>query len=386
MSSGKSKNLRRERKSEDESMEDEPTPPKRKRGRPSEKSKKALQKSSSEESKDQEMEEAVPSKVTPFNSKHSESKKSASKKLASSIEEEKKDVDMEVSDSKSTTKPTRDSKKEKEQSKSKTGKRQGDSKLKHPDSKRKKTEKSEKSVTSDKKKPKKIDWQYGRHCVRDHWVGKKAKVKFPAQKDGENVFKVGTITGVKEDSKGYKNIFEVDFENEEKKWIDLNDLKLYVFGQILSLRYTEENSQLGAINGAYKFKVSEGRVPLSVPVIELIEADVLSSDQQFVSQDEPVGKVPIQWFNSDHAKKILPDYLQEFNNFSEEEDKIIAKQWGKGEETVQIIKEYYQAQNKWVNDFGCVELNPNESFSKHVGKVVRIFKDGNYSNRALILR
>ena len=70
---------------------------------------------------------------------------------------------------------------------------------KQPEVKRKKTEKGEKLVGGDKRKFKHMEWQYGKHCSKDLWIGKKVKVKIPAKKkDEESEYRFGRIVNIKE--------------------------------------------------------------------------------------------------------------------------------------------------------------------------------------------
>ena len=68
-----------------------------------------------------------------------------------------------------------------------------------PEVKRRKTEKGEKLVVGEKRKIKHVEWQYGKHCSKDLWIGKKVKVKIPAKnKDEDSEYKFGKIVNIKE--------------------------------------------------------------------------------------------------------------------------------------------------------------------------------------------
>ena len=332
------------------------------------KKKKSHRKSSSDDDKDQEMEEVQKHKKSSKNKKTKESKHSGIK------ETKRKEDDMGV-----------ESKHKKKKSpaeipKSRGSKRHSESKHhKLPDSKRKKTEKGEKSICTEKKKSKRVEWQYGRYCPRKLWIGKTAKVKFPALKSSDSpIFRVGKIQNLKADSKGFLNIFEIEFKNKEKSWIDLAENKVYIFGQILYLKYADDGIQSSLIKETYGFNGSR-KTPLAVPVIELIDADYKEEGKIKNFDENSEEKVPIQFFNTEKAKKIKQEHLHDLSNSRENEDEIIQKEWKNGKEIVEEMKRYRETYLEWVQINSCIDIDADSSLREYVGKVVRIFKEEKYS-------
>lgn len=327
--------------------------------------KKSLKKSTLEGGKGHKIEEGIRHKSS------SHSKKVKEPKNSENEECKEKEVDMEV-DSKERTKT--------KTSQSKGIKRHSESKHhKHSDSKRKKTEKEEKSISSEKKKIKRVEWQYGRYCPRELWIGKTAKVKFPAEKENDSpIFRVGTILNLKEDSKGFKNMFEIEFKNKKKSWVNLVENKVYIFGQILYLKYADDGTQSALIKDTYGF-IGNKKSPLAIPVIELMDADYHEEGKTRRFDEDSDEKIPIQFFHTEKAKKIKQEHLHDLSYLRESEEEIMKKEWKNGEEIVYEIKKYRNIQLEWVQVNSCIEIDEDSSLRKYVGKVVRIFKEDKYS-------
>lgn len=326
-----------------------------------------------EEEKDQEMEYISLEKSS---STHQHKKKKSDKVKTS---HEEKDVEMndDVPDT------TREETKKKENLEGETLRSKGTKRnaehhtTKSSELKRRKTDKGEKNISVDKKKAKSPEWQYGKNCARELWIGKRVKVRFPATKEDQSTtFKFGVLLNIKENDEGDKNLFEIKFENDEKEWIDLEKNIVYIFGQILFLKHPDDEIQIGQIKELYGWK-GKDRNPTPIPAIELIEVNPHINAKE--SKVEEINeKIPIQYFNNERAKKIKKELLYEYREFREEGFEIIKNHWKDGDKILNEILNYREEYDKWVKKYSSVDIDMSSSLRKYCSKIVRVYKGDRY--------
>lgn len=359
------------------------------------KSKNPTMKTQKDKSEDEEMSDTLNQKAKASKSKKSteqiklkESKK-VSKQSETGSKSKTKEVEMDIDNAASEVEDEKNADaSQSEQSKSQLGKRPVDTRhVKNPEQKRQKTEKGEKSMVSEKRKVKHIEWQYGRHCSRDLWVGKKVKVKFPAKnKDDPADYRFGKLISIKENDKGEKTLFQIEWSHDKKKakeWVDLNDNRIYIFGQILFLKHHHDNDQIEFIKKTYGWK-GKDRKSIPIPVIELIDAN--DKNKRITPYEDINEKIPIQYFNMEKAKKIKQEVLYDYREFKEEHFDYIRDALKNGDKVHAKISNYKKHYSQWIEKHSKVDIAMNESIKDYTAKVVRVYKEERNCGKAIIMR
>jgi hypothetical protein len=307
--------------------------------------------------------------------------------IESSINKKKQKDDMEVDKENSDEEEKLGPPSISELSKSHQGKRRADSKSQRGhDSKRRKTEKGEKSVGLEKRKFKHIEWQYGRHCSRDLWIGKKVKVKAHTKnKDDPVTFHFGKITDIKPNDQGEKVMFQIEWSGDKKgtEWINLNNNKIYIFGQILFLKHPHDKDQIELIKDIYGWKEKETKA-IPLPVIELINAN--DKEKRITPYEDPNEKIPIQYFNVDKAKKFKQFVLYDYREFKDEYFEYLKTYVKNGDRLHSEIMKYKKHYSQWIDKHSKIDIDMSESLQPYTAKIVRVYKKERNCGKALILR
>lgn len=347
------------------------------------KEKKTTKKAEKEASKDVVMEEekvekpkTAKTKPVAEVAKPKETKEEKTKKTAEPPAKKSKPepAQMEVDSDKEEVKDT--GKADSERSKSRLGKRVHDTKdSKQQSSKRKKTEKGEKSVPADKRKIRHIEWQYGKHCSKDLWIGKKVKVKLPAKnKDDPAEYKFGKLIAIKENTKGEKVLFHIEFTDDKKKpkeWVNIKDTKVYIFGQILFLKHHHDSDQIEFIKKTYGWKGKEKK-GIPIPVVELIDTN--DENMKITPYEDSEEKIPIQYFYIDKAKKIRQENLYDYREYKDDDFEFIRDNLKNGEKIYAKITSYKKQYSQWIENYSKIDIDMNESLKPYCAKIVRVYK------------
>ena len=268
-----------------------------------------------------------------------------------------------------------------------TKRRSESSHKKLPDTKRKKTEKGEKAMGSDKRKIRHIEWEYGRHCAKELWLGKKVKVKIPAKngkKDDPAEFKFGRLIDIKTENSQVS--FKVEWSGSKQKstdWINLKDDKLYVFGQILFVKNHNDTDQIDFIKNLYGWK-GKDRKAIPIPVVELISAN--DEEKRIIPIEDPDLKIPLQYFNIDKAKKLRQSVLFDYREYKDEYFSVIRDSIKDGDKLYAKIMSYKKHYSQWIEKHSKIEIDVNESLQKFCTKIVRVYKGDRNCGKAIILR
>lgn len=294
------------------------------------------------------------------------------------MEEEKEVKTNEKSQKKTSQKQPKETKIDKKSddesksaSKSKLGKRQSESHSKQGnDSKRKKTEKGEVSVGGEKRRVRHIEWQYGRHCSRKLWIGRKVKVKSiqdPAKNDEDNKaeFKPGKLIDTRADKNGKFNEFQIEFASNKKKsteWVSLKNNRVYVYGQMFFLKYGSSKHQIEQISKNYGWK-TKNQKPVPMPVIELIDAN--DESKRIIPHEDSNEKIPIQYFYQDKAKRIFQHVLYDYREFKDDELEYLRDNFKNGEKLYSKIVGYRKHYLQWVEKHSKIPVDITQSLKEY---------------------
>lgn len=296
---------------------------------------------------------------------------------------------------KKATKETKIEKKIDEESKSEaksvSGKRESESKPKiSGDTKRKKTEKGEVvSNSGEKRKIRHIEWHYGRHCSRELWVGKKVKVKIqnPAKsKDDSPEYRFGKLIDIKEDKEGKLNLLHIEWSQnntKSKEWINLTENRVYIFGQMLFLKYHSNTDQIEQIKNTYKWK-TKNKKAVPMPVIELIDAN--DESKVIKPYEDSSEKIPIQYFNLDKAKKIRQEVLYDYREFKDEDLEFMKENFKNGEKLHSKVLSYQKYYGQWIDKYGKINIDLSKSLKEFTCKILRIYKGDRNCGKVVVLR
>lgn len=274
------------------------------------------------------------------------------------------------------------------QSKSKLGKRtQRPPSKPRSDTKRKKTETGEKAISAEKRKFKHMEWQYGKHCSRDLWIGKKVKVKIPAKnKDNESEYRFGKLVSIKENEAKEKVLFQIEWAHDKKKtkeWVNIKDTRVYIFGQILFLKHLNDSDQIDYISKTYGWKGKE-RKAVPIPVIELLDAN--DKEKVITPHQDLAEKIPVQYFMMEKAKKIKQDVLYEYREFKDDDFKFLRDNLKNGDKLYAKIVNYKKHYSQWIDKYGKIEVDMTKSLKEYCTKVVRVYKGDRNCGKAVVLR
>ena len=256
-------------------------------------------------------------------------------------------------------------------SKSKLGKRHSESHSKQGnDSKRKKTQKGEVSTGGEKRRVRHIEWQYGRHCSRKLWIGRKVKVKAiqdPAKNDEDSKleYKSGKLIDIRADENGKYNEFNIEFVSNKKKsteWVSLSNNRVYIYGQMLFLKYSSSRHQIEQISRNYGWK-SKNQKPVPMPVIELIDAN--DESLRIIPHEDSNQKIPIQYFYQDKAKRIFQHVLYDYREFKDDEVEYLRDNFKNGEKLYLKITGYRKHYLQWVEKYSKIPVDISQSLKEY---------------------